>query len=221
MKKSDTLEKRLDEVEQDIDATAQAMNLVAEELAAAKQVCGAAMAAMGTPVVGVSATTATAPSAVTAAAEAIIEYKTQVCGLLASTTVSSLGEAFKNYKASCAAGEAPMEEMDFLLHTMKMQVMGQADALLAVLSQTLQSSPTSPATTEAAAIPVPDGASLTAAVIGAAQRGSGDGQRGQRLSIKTTSVEVSRATFEGYRAIERQRIALREQNLDAKRDAAL
>ena len=114
-----------------------------------------------------------------------------------------------------------MAEMDFLLHTMKMQVMGQADALLAVLSQTLQSAPTGPASTEAAAIPVPDVASLTATVIGAAQRGSGDGQRGPRLSIKTTSVEVSRATFEGHRAIERQRIALREQNLDAKRDAAL
>ena len=221
LKKSDTLEKRLDEVEQDIDATAQAMNLVAEELAAATLLCSAAMAAMGTPVAGVSATTATAPSAVTAAAEAIIEYKAQVCGLLANTDGKSAGEAFEFYKANSAAGEAPMEAMEFLLHTMKTQVMGQADALLAVLSQTLQSSPTSPATTEAAAIPVPDGASLAAAVIGAAQRGSGDGQRGPRLSIRTTSVEASKAICEGHRATERQRAALREQNLDAKRDAAL
>ena len=176
---------------------------------------------MGAPVAGASATTATTPSAVTAAAEAIIEYKAQVCGLLANTDGKSAGEAFEFYKANSAAGEAPMEAMEFLLHTMKTQVMGQADALLAVLSRTHQGTPTSPASTEAAAIPVPDGANLTATVIGAAQRGSGDGQRGPRLSIKTTSVEVSRATFEGHRAMERQRIALRGQNLDAKRDAEL
>ena len=237
VKKTGTLVERIDELGLDLEAATKAMDLVGEELAAASLLRDAALAALGTPMADVSVTAATAPSAAAAAAEAINEYKAKVCGLLSSTTLTAVGDAYSKYKESEAMGEAPMEELDFLLNTLLKHVVAQADVQLAavsagalrgehavgvpILSRTLHGKPTSPVSVEAAATPVPDSADLTTTEAGAAQRGSGDGQRGQRPSIKTASIEVSRAKFEGHRAVVQQRNAARGENLDAKREGDL
>ena len=217
LKKSGTLEVRMDEARMDYEATANALGMVSEELAAASLLSAAALAAMGTPMADVSVTAVTAPSAVAAAAEAITEYKTRVCGLLAATNESSFGEAFARYKAACVAGETSLVEWDFLLQTMTMHVMKQADMQMAVLSQTHHGAPASPASTEAVAIPVPDGADRAAMSTGGTQQGSGDGRLEPRPSTKVTSLEATRAKVDGIRAAELQRKATRELGLDAKR----
>ena len=216
--KSGILVERIDELGRDLEAAGKALDLVKEEVAAASALRDAALLALGTPTADTVAAATTAPSAAAAAAAAISEYKAKICGLLTGTTLLNLNEAYLKYKETDAVGVAHMGELEFFVSTLMQSVEAQADVSLA-RNQAPQGGPASPASAEAAVAQVPDSAGTPTAVAGAAPRGSGDGQLGQRPSFKTSFIEADKAKIEieRHRATIQQRNAARGENFTARR----
>ena len=240
--KSLSLVERIEELKQDLDAATWAIRLVCEEQATASAHRDAAMMAVRRLTTTAEATAATAPIATAAAVAAIREYNTKVCEVITGTSLPEISEKYLEYKEKqIAMGLIPMGEMEFVLSAFKQRIMVQADEQMASIaagapqeSRTHQDEPASPVSTEAATTltagvsarsggqQAPDAASMPTVAVGAAPRDPGDGQQGQhagtqRASIKSTSIESSKALADTTLMMIEQRKAMRSEHYSARR----
>ena len=240
--KSLSLVERIEELKQDLDAATWAIRLVCEEQATASAHRDAAMMAVRGPTTTAEATTAAAPIATAAAVAAIREYNTKVCEVITGTSLPEISGKYLEYKEKqIAMGLIPMGEMEFVLSAFKHLIMVQADEQMASIaagapqeSRTHQDEPASPVTTEAATTltagvsarsggqQAPDAAIMPTFAVGAAPRDPGDGQQGQHAgtqpaSIKSTSIESSKALADTTLMMIEQRKAMRSEQYSARR----
>ena len=191
-----------------------------EEITAASALRDAALMALGTPAADVVAAATTAPSAMAAVAAAISEYKAEykakIYGLVAGADIPSFNEAYMEYKKTVAEGVAHVGELEFFMTHLLAKAEAQVD-VQSTRNQAPLGCPASPASADTAAAQVPVSVGTPMAVAGAAPRDSGDGQLGQRPSIKASSIEASKAKIEGHRAAVQQRSAVRGDNLATRR----
>ena len=173
---------------------------------------------------------------------AIREYNTKVCEVITGTSLPEISEKYLEYnEKQIAMGLIPMGEMEFVLSAFKHLIMVQADEQMAAIaagapqeSRTHQDEPASPVTTEAATTltagvsarsggqQAPDAASMPTVAVGAAPRDPDDGQQGQhagtqRASIKSTSIESSKALADTTLMMIEQRKAMRSEHYSARR----